>query len=823
MAGRLRSALSRLLPTRRPPAPIYTDPSRERFVEKARLGRSRQVPVQGVVAGAIEQQGIWLPITRPEGLVLLTDLVWPIGAAVDRVVEECTKGGWDFEGLFQAKCLQCGADYDVEPEMCEGEGCFSEDFRPPDERQLDGEGFPDHGIRGLLERPNWEEATGHVFRTTKDLLKDAIYYSNVIGGWHWEVIQNRMGRPIQLWSVLSEYIRRVEDPSLTIGEWFCSRHREELDETEKNIKEAFYLPQDEDEEQPLCPTHHIPLQHTAWVQIDESDNIVSVWSAQELLADQPRARGLRIYARSKVLRVWAMGQIHRWQERYDLAALSGQRAPDQVNFIIGRTQKEVNDMMEDWMAFLDEHEAYTGSVWFGLGKATVEGETLDVKSIQQMGEFIKRDFIAWRAAEKEDIAMNLGVSFVFMGGQTAGQLGKPEELIQVSYDTIEENQSQVEEFMNGKLVPLFPEVTEWKWVMKPPAPEDEEKKARLAITLANAVRLLREAGANAKLDPQATFDFPIVIDGWEDRKEQPEPGEQPFPGAEPPGDGLPLGEKHGGPGPHPSGTPQSVHGDGGGEGPEGTLEAPPVLEGWTFSSQFTEGAEDFHIYKQGEVELKVDARLAGSEKLGTLMKNIEHVRETAPKALTEKTKLIAIEKELTSVYAVDGFTILGRNDADGVVSFSHDASRGDTRDRQVIGHELGHQFLRATTGHTNPSKNQREPLLKEYIEAFKADADLKVKPDQEGFPPEARYVWRNAFVSNYAHASQAKGKRPQEFGNLGEDVADTIGFMSGSIVEEFGGSRLFRTLYPNRVKWYEKWVLGGETWRGPRILPAGRT
>ena len=539
---------------RRPPRPRYMDPAGDwRLLEKA----TRSAPPRGLIAGARESQGVWVPITRPEGLVLLTDLVWILGAGVDRVVEETTKGGWDFEARFQAKCLACGAEYDVEPELCETSGCFSVHFRDPDPEQLHGGAWRDGGILKLLERPNWDPRTDSVIRTFKDMTKDAVHYNNVIGWWNWEVVYDAVGRPAQIWSMNAESMRRVDDPNLlhTIGRWFCPVCHQD----KEDLEDAFHKA-GKGEESPTCPEHGILLQQPEWVQLGEGDEIVAVWAVHEVLTDMPRARGNRVYPRSKVHRTWALGQTMRWTERFDLAALSGQRSPDAMVTVEGRTQAEVNNMLDDWEDWLKDHNEYEGVIWVGLGT-----EAGKVEILHFMGDLINRDFIAWGEAAMKAVAINLGVSFVFVGGQEAGKLGKSEEQLTVSYDTIEENQSDIEEFVNGKLVPLFPEVKSWRWVMKPPAPEDMEKKAAEAIAWFNAVRVGRDAGANVKLDPQASFDWPLTIEDWEDRPEggpaAPEAGT-----LEPEEPRLPpsLLERHGGPGPHDSGTPQSIHAEGDG-------------------------------------------------------------------------------------------------------------------------------------------------------------------------------------------------------------------------------------------------------------------
>lgn len=496
-----------------------------RLLEVARKGgvtATRQRIPTGLGSYTFVRNGIYYPLVRPEALVTMTDVVWIVGAAVDRIVDEVTKGGYRFDGKFGAKCLNCGSEYAVEPQLCEAEGCFSTEFRPPDPQQLEGGSWADGGVKGVMERPNWDQV-GRVVKTMKDLLKDWAYYLIVIDDWDCELVRDFLNRPRQMWSMNSEFIRRFEDPAVSIGNWFCPSCLRQ-----GGVAESTYT----DVPDLLCPKCESPLLRTAWAQVDDRDKIRMVWAAEEIAHGQARARGFRVHGRSKVLSVWAMGQIQYWQERYEWARLSMNKAPDALITVEGMDQSEVDDMVDELEGWKEEHPEYKYIEWMGLGTGGDTGGR-NVNLIRVAGELTGEDMVTSSRWYMEAVAMRLGVSPAALGQQVAGQLGQPEEVLQVSFDTIEEVGSQLEEFFNTKLLPAWPEVTDWVFRINPPAPESEKDKAEEAIAWGNAVRVLRDAGAKVRLDPQADFDWPVEIVDWP--IEEPAPAEGLLPGV-PPGE-----------------------------------------------------------------------------------------------------------------------------------------------------------------------------------------------------------------------------------------------------------------------------------------------
>jgi hypothetical protein len=253
-----------------------------------------------------------------------------------------------------------------------------------------------------------------------------------------------------------------------------------------------------------------------WIQIDDLDNPVSVWAREEVLNGKPRARGYRMYGRSKVLRCWAMGQIIRWLEMYQWAAYAGNRAPDIMVSVPWMTQAEVNVMVEEYEKFKSEHPEYKDIFWLGLANGTPTGEGMKLGVDHIMGSLADLDAVALTKHYTEAVSINFGVSLVMMGMQEAGKLGRPEEVLTVSYDTIEEVQTQVEEFVNGKFLPLFRNGVEdqWEFELLPPAPKDEQQQAAEALGWAQAIKALQDAGATARLDPAFEQDWPIEILDW---------------------------------------------------------------------------------------------------------------------------------------------------------------------------------------------------------------------------------------------------------------------------------------------------------------------
>lgn len=494
-------------PRARPVKPKYRGPKVEGTggdwgIDEINRKSSRQATPRGAMSGVQIRSGIWYPIIRPESLVQLTDMVWIVGATVDRVIEESTKGGYRFDPKFGAKCLVCDAEYDSKPEECETEGCGGREFEQADPKLLEP-------VTMLLERPNWDDETKRVYKPFGDLLRDVVYYMLVIDDWHWEVVfDEAQEAPSQIWSVNSEFMRQVADAGLRIGKWFCPECLKR-----RGVDRATYNKEIEE-----CPECHTALLRTHWIQIDENEEVKAVWAKTEILHDQARARGKRVMGRSKVLRCWAMAQILRWMEVHQWSIYSGQHDPANFITIPWMTQAEVNDMMADWAKFQEDHPTYSGSMWLGLASSVSpeqKGGAVQVNNL--MGKLVDLDAVNLAMHYTKAICMNFGVSPEMIGVQEAGKLGHPEEVLQVSYDTIQEVQTQQEDFVNHQLMPFYPEAAEqWVFKMNPPAPEDEKKKAEEALAWVNVLNALRQAGAVATLDPSIQKDWPIQIESWQE-------------------------------------------------------------------------------------------------------------------------------------------------------------------------------------------------------------------------------------------------------------------------------------------------------------------
>lgn len=515
LSDSFRNVGRRMLGRPVPAKAVYKD----KFLTRVSSKASRQKLARGIQAGVQPRNGIWMPMVRPEALVSLTDIVWIVGSAVDRIVEEVTKGGWEFVAKFGAKCTVCGAEYDSEPDECDTLGCMGHEFTEADTDQLEE-------VESVMERPNWDR-TGRVVKTFKDLLKDATYYNQVIDSWHWEIVYDVEGRPRQVWPMNSEFLRRFEDPSLTVGEFFCP-----ICHFSKGAKECTYYGVKE------CPLHPgQELLQVEWAQLDEDDNIVRIWAAMEVLDGTARARGYRVYGRSKVLRCWAMAQIIRWMEMHQWGTYSGNNPPDTLVTVTGMDQSELNNMIDEHEKFKAANPEYPEVIYLALPGTPDNPTGLEVHHL--MGTMVDLDAVALMEKYTEAVAINLGVSMTMMGVQEAGKLGHPEEVLQVSYDTIEEVQSQLEEFVNGKFLPLFEGIEDWEFKLNPPAPADEQKKAEEFTAWLDATTAAQSAGyKEARLDPKVDFDVPIELGPFTEPEEEMPFGEEgmmpPGPGGEPP-------------------------------------------------------------------------------------------------------------------------------------------------------------------------------------------------------------------------------------------------------------------------------------------------
>lgn len=431
----------------------------------------------------VARDGIAHPRIDPRKLTDLAENVWILGTAIDKIVMESTREGGGFEPNFAAKCRSCGAEYDSIPDVCERPGCESNDFAEPDPAQL---------VRPeeFLENVNPE-------KTWKDLVKSGIEYNIEIDDVYFELILTLHGRPAQLWALPSERMRPAVEKRtrsrLGNDEWFCTR----CYDGERDNHFAG--------DERVCPDCSRPLVETAYVEIGETeDKIVGRWARDEVLHYNSRARGLSLFGRSKLVRLWTICQILRWQEVYQWQEYSLQRAPDSITAFPDMSQDAVNEMLKKVLEFKRKNPAVRKHLFLGSKDAPTNLKLMDsLADLQavQMSEILR-----------EAIAISLGVSLQSLGVQTPGKLGRETEVVEVSFDTIEEVQAQFEEFVNGKILPLFtdPAITDWHYELHSPKKDDLLRKAQIKQLNASTIVSLRTTGAEVEVEDDETLDFKIT-------------------------------------------------------------------------------------------------------------------------------------------------------------------------------------------------------------------------------------------------------------------------------------------------------------------------
>jgi hypothetical protein len=288
---------------------------------------------------------------------------------------------------------------------------------------------------------------------------------------------------------------------------------------------------------------------------------------------------------------------------------------------------------------------------------------------------------------------------------------------------------------------------------------------------------------------------------------------------------------------------------------------PMPIEGWDFFEQvegsaFTIGAvsgevikvpTNFMIYHRvtpdgSDLTLKIDMGVnPGLAKEMTDM--ISSVYEHLPSMLLKHNKVINILRDIQSPGMPARFGTFAQNLGKYGQRYSEielnarlfrqvDSIEGRyAKWDEILAHEMAHGMVRGMTGHQNPTFMPHIDSMMDYIEAFTDDAvanmkDVKTEEGEDLIDQPNALRRELAFISRYAFNSanvyewekSTLANIPGDsysIDSLVEDIAETIGYMATN-VEKFGGLDEFVKRYPNRVAWYEKWVLGGRLWQGPR-------
>lgn len=455
---------------------------------------ARQATPQGVTAGSHVRNGIWEQVVDPRVLVLATHNNWMLGTAIDKIIQEATKEGYEWVPKWAARCQACGKVYkDTAPKKCKECG-NTEHWAFPDESQLED-------IENVFQHPNQDE-NGDVHKSFMDIVRDCIFYLETVDDYYVEVIRDELGYVVELWPVASEFIRKKAD----------NRY-------EKNFRERFCPICGEIESGTFARCKDDNGQHPLTIDTDYiqlggfTNDVVSRWGSASLLHGNARAWGTRVYGVPKLYRVWAATQILRWMELYQWSAYSENKMPDSFVAFPGMKQSEVNDMVEQVVDFKEKNPQIRKDVFLGVQE--------EPKHVVTMPDFKALMSVEMAGFLREAIAINYGVSLNMLGLQTPGKLGSETETVEVSYDTIDECQSQFNEFVNHKMVAMWPEVQDWEWKLISPKKDDLVRLATLNQTKASTVATLRSSGIDAYLDDE----WDIVIRDSPPPQQQQSPAE----------------------------------------------------------------------------------------------------------------------------------------------------------------------------------------------------------------------------------------------------------------------------------------------------------
>ena len=455
---------------------------RENDLLARQVAKGRGDRVIGYDREYIIRSGIAHPRLDPRVLIHLPDMVFVVGASVDKIVMESTKEGWSFEPNFACKCVKCWTEYDSMMEECDYAGCESTEFRQPDPSQLKA---PTEFFENVNPEKSW-----------KDIQKSCIDYNINIDDVYLELIETIGGDPSQLWALPSERMRPAVEKGrrnrLGNGEFFCPHCYDA--ETDRHYGK----------DERKCPDCNSPLEETAYVEIAErGDTVIGRWARDEVLHYNSRSRGLALFGRSKLVRIWSIAQSLRWMELYQWQAYSSNQDPDSITSFPGMTQDEVNTMTKKSLEFRKRNPGAKNNIFLGTAEAPVHTKLIDSLADLQAGEMMK--------LFREHVAISLGVSLQSLGIQTPGKLGRETEVIEVSYDTIEEYQSQFEEFVNEQILTLFdePEVTDWHYELHTPKKDDLLRRAQIKQINASSISSLNQI-AEIEIEDEELLDFTVT-------------------------------------------------------------------------------------------------------------------------------------------------------------------------------------------------------------------------------------------------------------------------------------------------------------------------
>lgn len=527
----------------------------------AKEGRS--VMPQYALGGDTIRDDLWQPFFEPRFLMLAYVMNWMLQASINKVVDEVTKEGWEFEPLFAYRCDKCGINYDEEPrrtgsaytgearpEVEEGNVPLEEAGKPqpPECEQCGGPvRRPDKSqlkeINELLASPT-HVSGGFVGKSFKDILKETVMYNQTIEDVYWEIIPSLDGQPAEINPLPGEYIRIVVDGREKYFCPYCFIKKARLEPRPYgnymyNVNYAALEPIPAERMggigpfRPMkCPDCNSDMKIGKYIQINDGFNVVSVWSEDEVIHHNSRAWGSRRYGIPKTIAVYTLARILYFQENYQEAKYSQNKLPEKAIAFPDMTQKAIQETIEslaEWWV-VNPHAPRT------LFLAAQQPPVVVDFGLKFQDTQAKDMALYYREA----ISMVYGVSLTMLGVQQPGKLGEETEQVEVSFDTIEEVQNIIEDMVNNRLVPRFrkvvlegmlrPTITDWRFALKSPKKDDLQRRAQLQSANVGIFQQVLSLGAKVRMSEDmlhVTLEEPLSYLNVQQMQQQQQAQQQP--------------------------------------------------------------------------------------------------------------------------------------------------------------------------------------------------------------------------------------------------------------------------------------------------------
>ena len=393
-------------------------------------------------------------------------------AAVRKVRDESVREGTDFVPKFAVRCDRCLAEYDDFAQECEMPGCVGR-MLPPDPMQL-------VGIKALFDCPDPDDPG----LTMRRILERTTEYQQELSNWFWRLRFDEHGLPAAIDVLPTEFMERYRGPPKA----FCPRcYKSSESDDASQLRPKEYIGR-------ACSACGGKYEAIAATKYNVSGFPIARYSGRELLDGKVNVYGDGVNGYPKVLLVQYSIRTLAWMEIYQSDAYGLQEYPETIVVAKGVSQTAIDQMLEAVRKKKTERRSKKTHLIIGLTSPDAEMQ----QPIRMMPTLVEMDAAEFKVKAREEIAANWGVSPTSMGIPVPGKLGNEAELIEVSINTCESSQSEIEEAVNARLLPLFG-VTDWRWEMRSPRKDNLAEKLGVKLQAMRLFKELQSAGFSPKL------------------------------------------------------------------------------------------------------------------------------------------------------------------------------------------------------------------------------------------------------------------------------------------------------------------------------------